>query len=83
LAIEEAGKSPVLRSIARASDEEAIKDGWKAFRNHQVKNVFWPFPMYVLSGVRTVAGFGSLSCTQFSGISYAETKSEGRSLPLI
>jgi AbiV family abortive infection protein len=60
LAIEEVGKSPILRSLAVAKDAEAIKKGWKAYRSHQRKNVLWLFPLYVLSGVRTLSGFGSL-----------------------
>jgi AbiV family abortive infection protein len=60
LAIEEAGKPPILRSLAVANDDKAIKKGWKAYRSHQTKNVLWLFPLYVLSGVRTLAGFRSL-----------------------
>jgi AbiV family abortive infection protein len=60
LAIEEVGKSPILRSLAVAKDAEAIRKGWKAYRSHQTKNVLWLFPLLVLSGVRTLSGFGQL-----------------------
>jgi AbiV family abortive infection protein len=60
LAIEEVGKSPILRSLAVARNAEAIKKGWKAYRSHQTKNVLWLFPLFVLGGVRTLSGFAPL-----------------------
>jgi AbiV family abortive infection protein len=60
LAIEEAGKTPILRMLATARNAEEIKRAWKSYRSHQTKNVLWLFPLYVLTGVRTLSGFGSL-----------------------
>jgi AbiV family abortive infection protein len=60
LAIEEAGKLPILRALAVAKTGEALKDGWKSYRSHQTKNVMWLFPLFVLSGVRNLEGFRSL-----------------------
>lgn len=60
LAIEEAGKLPILRALAVARSNDAIKDGWKSYRSHQAKNVLWLFPLYVLSGIRTLDGFSPL-----------------------
>ncbi len=60
LAIEEVGKGPILRSFAMAGDDEDVKKKWKAYRSHQTKNVLWLFPLYALSGVRTLSGFGPL-----------------------
>lgn len=60
LAIEEAGKLPILRALAVAKNNDAIKDGWKSYRSHETKNVLWLFPLYVLSGIRTLDGFRPL-----------------------
>jgi AbiV family abortive infection protein len=60
LAIEEVGKCPILRSLATAKNGEMLKEGWKAYRSHRTKNVMWLFPLYVLSGVRTLDGFRPL-----------------------
>jgi AbiV family abortive infection protein len=60
LAIEEAGKLPILRALAVAKTDEALKDGWKSYRSHQTKNVMWLFPLFVLSGVRNLEGFRAL-----------------------
>jgi AbiV family abortive infection protein len=60
LAIEEAGKLPILRALAVARSNDAIKDGWKSYCSHQTKNVLWLFPLYVLSGIRTLDGFSPL-----------------------
>jgi AbiV family abortive infection protein len=60
LAIEEAGKCPILRSIATAKSGERLKESWKAYRSHRAKNVMWLMPLYVLSGVRTLDGFKPL-----------------------
>jgi AbiV family abortive infection protein len=60
LAIEETGKLPVLRALATAKSDDAVKKGWKDYRSHQAKNVLWLFPMFALAGVKTLAEFGRL-----------------------
>jgi len=60
LAIEEVGKLPILRGVATAKGGEATKQAWKAYRDHQTKNVLWLYPLYVLGGVRTLSGLGVL-----------------------
>jgi|ERR1700686_2508943 AbiV family abortive infection protein len=60
LAIEEAGKMPVLRALATVGDPQHLNETWKNFRSHQVKNVMWLMPLYVMAGVQTLAGFKPL-----------------------
>src|ERR1044072_3654797 len=60
LAIEEGGKLSILRALAVARNNDEIRAGWKSYRSHQTKNVLWLFPLYVLSGIRTLDGFRSL-----------------------
>ena len=45
LAIEEAGKLPILRALAVAQDGSEVKEGWKQYRSHQTKNVLWLMPL--------------------------------------
>src|ERR1035437_2550915 len=42
LSIEEAGKEPVLRGLAVASDEKQLQERWRDYRSHTSKNAFWP-----------------------------------------
>lgn len=41
LAIEEAGKVPILRSLPFAVSEEQIEEVWRDYRNHRAKNGAW------------------------------------------
>lgn len=60
LAIEESGKLPILRGLATAESDAAVKARWKEYRSHQAKNVLWLFPMFASAGVKTMAEFGRL-----------------------
>lgn len=52
LAIEEAGKTSILRSLALAIDNVEIKNAWKAYRSHTSKNVMWLLPALASAGAR-------------------------------
>lgn len=41
LAIEEAGKVPILRCLPFAMSEEQIEEVWRDYRNHRAKNGAW------------------------------------------
>jgi AbiV family abortive infection protein len=41
LSIEESGKMSLLRLLATASTDKRIKDAWRSYRDHQVKNAQW------------------------------------------
>lgn len=41
LAIEEAGKVPILRALPFATTEEQIEEVWRDYRNHRAKNGAW------------------------------------------
>lgn len=60
LAIEEAGKAPILRALALAKDDAEIKNAWKAYRSHTSKNGTWLFPALAASGARKLDDFRSL-----------------------
>ena len=52
LAIEEAGKTSILRALALARNDVEIKDEWKAYRSHTSKNVTWLLPALAAAGAR-------------------------------
>ncbi|MEW6435949.1 MAG: AbiV family abortive infection protein [Pseudomonadota bacterium] len=60
LAIEEAGKAPILRGLLGIKDPAKLKLKWKEYRNHCSKNVLWLFPVLVEQGVRKLSGFAPL-----------------------
>ncbi|MBN1911859.1 MAG: AbiV family abortive infection protein [Pirellulales bacterium] len=60
LAIEEAGKASVLRGIALAQDDAALKDAWRRYRRHTSKNQMWPIVHFVLKGARKLHDFAPL-----------------------
>lgn len=60
LAIEEAGKSLILRTLALAKTNAEVLDAWAAYRSHTKKNVLWLLPMLVASGARKLDDFASL-----------------------
>jgi len=60
LAIEEAGKMPILRALSVAQDSDAIRQSWRDYRSHERKNVMWLMPLYVLAGVRSLQGLRRL-----------------------
>ena len=57
LSIEEAGKVPVLRSLALAETTDELRAGWKDYRSHTRKNVAWILPELVARGARTLDAF--------------------------
>jgi AbiV family abortive infection protein len=54
LAIEEAGKVSILRSLAIAETAEELRSGWKDYRSHTRKNVAWILPELAVRGARTL-----------------------------
>jgi AbiV family abortive infection protein len=52
LAIEEAGKVPLIRSLLLASDEATRRAEWRAYRSHTKKNVLWILPELAKQGAR-------------------------------
>lgn len=60
LAIEEAGKVPILRELAVSKHPEEIKAAWKAYRSHTKKNAMWLFGDLFISGARALEDFRSL-----------------------
>jgi AbiV family abortive infection protein len=54
LAIEEAGKPPIIRSILLARDEKERREEWKAYRSHTKKNLASILPELVSQGARSL-----------------------------
>jgi AbiV family abortive infection protein len=52
LAIEEAGKVSVLRTLALATSEAEAAETWKDYRSHTRKNVAWLLPQFAAAGAR-------------------------------
>src|SRR5262245_39384520 len=52
LAIEEAGKVPLVRALLLARDANELKDEWRAYRSHTKKNVLWILPELAAQGAR-------------------------------
>jgi len=50
LAIEEAGKSSIIRSILLTDDQKELKKEWQNYRRHTEKNSFWIVPELVSKG---------------------------------
>jgi AbiV family abortive infection protein len=57
LAIEEAGKGPVLRGLALAHDEAELREAWRNYRSHTKKNVLWPLIDLYTKGARRANDF--------------------------
>ena len=60
LAIEEAGKSSILREIALARDDKELKAAWRSYRSHTSKNQAWLFVELFLKGARRLHDFAPL-----------------------
>ncbi|HEX8998639.1 MAG TPA: AbiV family abortive infection protein [Blastocatellia bacterium] len=60
LAIEEAGKSSILRGLAVARDNQELAQGWRDYRSHIKKNVSWMFIDLFRKGARKLDDFGPL-----------------------
>lgn len=54
LAIEEAGKSAILRRLVLERDPEYLRAAWKDYRRHVSKNINWILPDLVVQGARTL-----------------------------
>lgn len=57
LSIEESGKPYILKSIAITTNEKDLKDRWKEFRSHTVKNRHWILHDLVRSGAKVLDDF--------------------------
>jgi AbiV family abortive infection protein len=60
LAIEEAGKVPILRMLALSKDDKEIAKCWREYRSHTKKNVAWLLPQLVSEGARCLEDFRPL-----------------------
>jgi AbiV family abortive infection protein len=60
LAIEEIGKTGILRGLAVSSDEAALKSGWRDYRSHTKKNALWPLIFEIQSGALRASDFTRL-----------------------
>jgi AbiV family abortive infection protein len=61
LAIEDSGKTTILREMATARDGKALKAAWKSYRSHTKKNVAWILPDLVNNGARKLEEFDQIS----------------------
>lgn len=60
LAIEEAGKLPILTRLAIARSDAEYAEIWKEYRSHTSKNRMWTFPSLVAAGARALEDFRPL-----------------------
>jgi AbiV family abortive infection protein len=60
LAIEESGKVAVLRGLAVAADDAAIRSAWSDYRTHTKKNVMWTLMHEVQSGARRLGDLAKM-----------------------
>lgn len=60
LAIEEAGKVGILRSLAVARSDKDVADIWKDFRSHRVKNAHGALLEYAARGARKFFDFSGM-----------------------
>ena len=54
LAIEEDGKTALLRYLALSTTEAELLAAWKSYRSHTKKNLAWIMPELIKSGARTL-----------------------------
>jgi len=59
LAIEEAGKLPILRYLSIAEDDQERRSTWKDYRSHTKKNLLWILPDLVVKGLQSAHEFSS------------------------
>ena len=60
LAIEEAGKPAVIRSVLLARDDSERREEWRAYRTHAKKNDMWILPDLFQKGARALDDFQSV-----------------------
>ena len=54
LAIEESGKSTIIRALLLADDSIRLKKEWKNYRKHTEKNLAWILPDLINNGAKTL-----------------------------
>ena len=59
LAMEERGKTQILKRMALATDPADMKAAWREYRSHRAKNAGWIIPQLVAAGARTMKGMAS------------------------
>ena len=57
LAIEEAGKSRIIRTILLLDDQKQLKKEWQNYRKHTEKNLSWIMPSLYIGGARKLDDF--------------------------
>lgn len=57
LAIEEAGKSRILKEILLIEDPKELKKAWQDYRKHTAKNLSWIVPSLFIGGARKLDEF--------------------------
>lgn len=57
LAIEEAGKSRILKEILLVEDSKELKKAWQDYRKHTAKNMSWIAPSLFIGGARKLDEF--------------------------
>lgn len=60
LAIEEAGKAPIIRELLLAEDGRELKTAWLRYRQHSSKNVLWILPQLVKMGSEIIDDFRAI-----------------------
>lgn len=57
LAIEELGKSSIIRSILLTDDPKELKKEWQNYRKHTEKNISWIVPELISKGAKKLEDF--------------------------
>jgi AbiV family abortive infection protein len=57
LAIEESGKTSILRGLALAKSRDKLRSEWRRYRDHRSKNGAWIMPALVAQGGRQLGDF--------------------------
>jgi len=60
LAIEEAGKVPIVREILLARNPDDLKIAWRSYRSHTKKNVVHIFPVMAKRGAKKLEDFRTI-----------------------
>ena len=60
LAIEERGKSQILKNLALRTDPTGLSEAWKNYRNHRAKNASWILLDLVRAGARDLSQFADV-----------------------
>lgn len=57
LAVEEGGKTAIIREILLARDQRELKEAWQSYRTHARKNLMYILPALVARGARHLDDF--------------------------